>query len=127
MKRCPSCNRTYANDAQKFCTKDGTSLVSAGSANLGETVRLDSSDLRTTQDDPEVTKVISRELPTGPTGDFDPYKTILATPPSKTTADQSVTTGDLMPASMPPQPSPWATGSGQIQPPPPSSAPLSPP
>jgi hypothetical protein len=27
MKRCPNCNRTYANDAQKFCTKDGTSLV----------------------------------------------------------------------------------------------------
>jgi hypothetical protein len=128
MKRCPNCNRTYANDAQKFCTKDGTSLVDA-SAGLaqGETVRLDSSELGTTQFDPEVTKVISRELPSQPTGDFDPYKTILAKSPD-TTSDFSVSTGDLMPASMPPQPAPpYPTSSGPIAPPPPQSAPLPPP
>jgi hypothetical protein len=127
MKRCPNCNRTYTNDAQKFCTKDGTSLV-AVSASLaqGETVRLDSAELGTTQFDPEVTKIIPREVPPEPTGDFDPFKTILARPPD-TTSDISVTTGDLMPASMPPQPSPWSTGgSGPIEPPP-SSAPLPPP
>jgi hypothetical protein len=128
MKRCPNCNRTYTNDAQKFCTKDGTSLV-AVSANLaqGETVRLDSADLGTTQFDPEATRVISRETPSQPTGDFDPFKTIMAKPPPDTTSDLSVTTGDLMPASMPPQPSPWSTGSsGPIEPPPPPSAPLPP-
>ncbi|HEY0003500.1 MAG TPA: hypothetical protein VGB17_01725 [Pyrinomonadaceae bacterium] len=27
MKRCPSCNRTYADDNQKFCTLDGGRLV----------------------------------------------------------------------------------------------------
>jgi len=127
MKRCPNCNRTYTNDAQKFCTKDGTSLVgvSAGLAQ-GETVRLDSAELGTTQFDPEVTKVISRELPSQPTGEFDPYKTILAKQ-QDTTSDFSVTTGDLMPASMPPQPAPWSTGrSGPIEPPP-ASAPLPPP
>lgn len=127
MKRCPNCNRTYPNDTQKFCTKDGTSLVDAQqSGALGETVRLDSAELRTTQDDPEVTKVISRGLPSQPTGDFDPYKTILAKP-KDTTADFSVTTGDLIQASMPPQPAPpLPASSGPIQPPP-SSAPLQPP
>lgn len=125
MKRCPNCNRTYANDSQKFCTKDGTSLVtvSAGLAQ-GETVRLDSAELSTTQFDPEATKVIPRETLPQPSGDFDPFKTIMAKPP-ETTSDISVTTGDLMPASMPPQPSPWSTGSsGPIEPPPPPSAPL---
>lgn len=29
MKRCPKCNRTYPDDNQKFCTLDGSSLVSA--------------------------------------------------------------------------------------------------
>lgn len=117
MKRCPNCNRTYTNDAQKYCTKDGTSLVPV-TAGLGETVRLDSSELRTTQDNPEVTKVISRELPPQPTGDFDPYKTILARPP-ETTEDISVTTGDLMPpASIPPPPAPRPAGSGPVGPPP---------
>jgi hypothetical protein len=28
MKRCPKCNRTFADDAQKFCTHDGGLLVS---------------------------------------------------------------------------------------------------
>lgn len=136
MKRCPNCNRTYTNDAQKFCTKDGTSLVDA-TPNLaqGETVRLDSAELGTTQFDPEATQVIPRQTPSQPADDFDPFKTIMAKAP-ETTSDLSVTTGDLMPASMPPQPSPWATGnSGPIEPPtpsaplppPPTSAPLPPP
>ena len=29
MKRCPKCNRTYPDSNQRFCTLDGTSLVSA--------------------------------------------------------------------------------------------------
>src|SRR5215510_194691 len=132
MKRCPKCNRTYANDAQKFCTKDGVSLVDAPAGGLNETVRLDSAELRSTQDDPEVTKVISRNLPPEPPGDFDPYKTILSRP------ETGATTGDLMRESIPPQPAPpLPSSSGPIQPPsppssgpiqtPPSSAPLQPP
>ncbi|HEY0404774.1 MAG TPA: hypothetical protein VGC89_03550, partial [Pyrinomonadaceae bacterium] len=27
MKRCPTCQRTYADDTQKFCANDGTPLV----------------------------------------------------------------------------------------------------
>ena len=29
MKRCPKCNKTYPDDNQKFCTLDGSSLISA--------------------------------------------------------------------------------------------------
>ena len=47
MKQCPACNRTYANDKQKFCTQDGIALVDAHSASAGqgETVRIDSAEL----------------------------------------------------------------------------------
>ena len=81
MKQCPVCNRTYENNKQKFCTQDGASLVDKQSAPLGpETVRIDSAQL-----EQEVTKVISRELPTI-AGSFDPYKTVMSTPQSPTPA-----------------------------------------
>src|SRR5262249_27826674 len=121
MKRCPKCNRTYQNDAQKFCTKDGTSLVGMQSGALGETVRLDSTDLRRTKDNSKFTKVISREFPKGPPEEFDPYKPIVARP-ANTTGD--LNTGELMRASIPPQPAPPLPpppDSGRIAPPPPDS------
>src|SRR5437868_11269172 len=84
MKRCPKCNRTYPNDAQKFCTIDGTALVAAQSpsGNLGETIRIDSAGLTVppVDADDEVTKVISGKLPTGATGGFDPYRTVVSGP-----------------------------------------------
>ena len=130
MRRCPKCNRTYTNDAQKFCTKDGTSLVSDAAPTgpaLGETVRLDSADLRTTQDDPEVTKVISRELTSMPAEEFDPYKTIVSRPQETRTGSSPLTTGDLMAPSIPPPPTRAISqplSSGPIEPPaPPPSAP----
>jgi hypothetical protein len=105
MRRCPKCNRTYANDGQKFCTKDGTSLidVAASGPGLGETIRLDSAELRTTQDDPEVTKVISRNLPPPPAEEFDPFKTVISRP-TQDRAGSPLTTGDLMASSIPPSP-----------------------
>jgi hypothetical protein len=143
MKRCPSCNRTYPNDAQKFCTKDGTSLVHEPTAGLqtpGETVRFDSSELNATRIDDEVTKVISRELPPEP-AEFDPYKTVLAKS-RESSADLSRTTGGLTPSQTseagmsgtlpgsdrPPSDSqqlPPSSSSGPISPP--SSGPISPP
>lgn len=49
MKRCPTCNRTYTQDSQKFCADDGTHLIDDAPA------------------------------------EFDPYKTMMATPaPSPT-------------------------------------------
>lgn len=124
MRRCPKCNRTYTNDAQKFCTKDGMSLVDASAA-LGETVRLDSSELKTTQEDPEVTKVISRELPSQPIEEFDPYKTVIARP-QETSTGSPLTTADLMSPSIPPPPTRAISpppGSGPIEPPPPPPPP----
>lgn len=97
-------------------------MVAAPTGGLGETVRLDSSELKTTQDDPEVTRVISRNTD-DETGDFDPYKTIMARPP-QTSADLSLTTGDLMPASIPPTPRP--ANIPPAAPPPPPSQPSQP-
>lgn len=136
MRRCPKCNRTYTNDTQKFCTKDGTSLVDAATSSpgLGETVRLDSAELKTTQDDPEVTKVISRELASQPAEEFDPYKTIVSRQ-QETSAEPTLTTGDLMAPSIPPPPTRAISqplNYGPIEPPlppqrVPPSGPISPP
>src|SRR5881394_2957660 len=80
MKQCPKCSVTYANDKQKFCTKDGTPLVDAvdASSGQGETVRIDSAQL-----DDEITKVISQPLPQMTGSAFDPYKTQVSTPADK--------------------------------------------
>ena len=77
MKQCPACNRTYANDKQKFCTQDGVALVDAHSASAGqgETVRIDSAEL-----DDEITKAISKGLPRMTGSGFDPYKTTVSPP-----------------------------------------------
>jgi len=83
MKQCPKCSVTYANDKQKFCTKDGTPLVDAvdASAGQGETVRIDSAQL-----DDEITKVISQQLPQMSGSAFDPYKTQVSTAEDKAAA-----------------------------------------
>src|SRR6267154_1125873 len=88
MKQCPTCNRTYANDKQKFCTQDGVALVDAHSASAGqgETVRIDSAEL-----DDEITKAISKGLPRMTGSGFDPYKTTVSAP-QETSAIPSQTT-----------------------------------
>ena len=103
MKQCPACNRTYANDKQKFCTQDGTVLVDAHSASAGqgETVRIDSAEL-----DDEVTKAISQGLPRTTGSGFDPYRTVMASPP-ETSATPSPKIEDVAPpaeATSTPQP-----------------------
>jgi hypothetical protein len=129
MKRCPNCGSTYTNDLQKFCTKDGSALVDAQtpSAGQGETIRIDSAQLNSSQlNDDEPTKVISRELPAPPPAAFDPYKTVI-NPRQDTSAALPRNTQDLTPATATPptsQPLPPST-SGPIQPPPSGSLPLS--
>src|SRR5437763_513 len=113
MKRCPNCGSTYANDQQKFCTKDGTPLVDAQipSAGQGETIRIDSAQLNSTElDDDLPTKVISRELPSQAPADFDPYKTIIS-PSPRTSASLPRDTQDLPkpPVSQPLPPSSKST------------------
>ena len=75
MKRCPKCNRTFSTETQKFCTHDGAPLVTAKSAQ-GDTVRIDSSQIDHLANAP--TRAISRDLNSPTTGQFDPYKTVLA-------------------------------------------------
>jgi hypothetical protein len=115
MKQCPSCNRTYANDKQKFCTQDGVALVDAHSASAGqgETVRIDSAEL-----DDEITKAISKGLPRMTGSGFDPYKTTVSAP-QETSAIPSQKT-EAPPAQAPPPPPPVAPG-------PPAQAPPAPP
>jgi len=84
MKRCPKCNRTFSTETQKFCTHDGAPLVTAESGQ-GDTVRIDSAQIEGLDNAP--TRAISRELASSTTGQFDPYKTILA--PSEETKQES--------------------------------------
>src|SRR5882762_2144133 len=102
MKQCPSCNRTYANDKQKFCTQDGIALVDAHSANAGqgETVRIDSAEL-----DDEITKAISQGLPRMTGSGFDPYKTTVSSP-QETSAVPTPKTEDVAPPAQAPAPPP---------------------
>jgi hypothetical protein len=100
MKRCPQCNRTFTNNAQKFCTQDGSPLVDdEAPARTGQTdtIRIDEPAPPANELDDESTKPISRPL-AEPTGDFDPYKTVVSRPPD-TSKKIPVDTGDLTPPS----------------------------
>ncbi len=61
MKLCPTCQRTYEDDALRFCLEDGTALVSAeGSAyDPGATIKIPAA--RVTRDAP--TEVMGEEQP----------------------------------------------------------------
>jgi hypothetical protein len=124
MKRCPKCNRSYTTNTQKFCTHDGGVLEAV---DVGQdTIRIDSSQL----DDDAPTKVISRELVSETTAEFDPFKTVVSRsegtvsggPPD--TQDLPSTTLYPPAAQAPPPPA----ESGQVAPAsPPAAAPPPPP
>src|ERR1043166_1868739 len=126
MKQCPKCSKTYANNKQKFCTKDGTALVDAleASSGQGETVRIDSAQL-----DDEVTKVISQALPRMSGSAFDPYKTQVSTPeekgaPPQTSQPIATPPAPAPPASTPTVPAPEPPPPSQtVAPPPPAAVP----
>ncbi len=135
MKRCPKCNRTYATGNQKFCTHDG-GLLEVVEGSQGDTIRIDSAQLKDTIEEAP-TRAISRELTGESTGQFDPFKTVIARP-QETTGGRGRNTQDLPPpsaplspaqtsASLPPLPSgEWpASDSGTLLSLP--SAPLAPP
>lgn len=81
MQLCPKCNRSYPDDAQKFCTFDGGRLmIDTGAPTthdlgpaphadpLGATVMGDAPDLnRTVSSAPPLTSEIPTSVPTGPT------------------------------------------------------------
>jgi hypothetical protein len=128
MKQCPKCSSTYANNKQKFCTKDGTALVDAHEASAGQdaTIRIDS-----TQLDDEITKVISQPLPRMTGSAFDPYKTQVSKSeeqtgpppaPSQPIAPSPAVSAPPPAASAPP-PAASAPPPAASAPPPPASAP----
>lgn len=65
MKRCPKCNRTFPDEAQRFCTIDGGLLITDPTFDPNLTVRATSAELRqATQPPPaEPDRATSRELP----------------------------------------------------------------
>lgn len=102
MKRCPQCNRTFTNTAQKFCTQDGAPLIDdEAPARTGQTdtIRIDAqSQPQPPELDDEATKEISRNRAAQPTSDFDPYKTVLSRT-ADTSTEIPIDTGDLAPPS----------------------------
>src|SRR5437899_539886 len=107
MKRCPKCNRNYPTDTQRFCTHDGGMLmpVEVPTGEIPEAERLSA-------DAP--TRVISRDLPSEDTIQFDPFRTRIDVPPERTSEVRGRDTRDLAPQMPAPQV-------------PPTSAPLPPP
>lgn len=113
-------------------------------AGQGETIRIDSAQLNSTQlDDDEPTKAISRELPPQPPVEFDPYKTVinprqdtsagiprdtsgLTPPPVSSASSQSLPPPSWDPIQAPPTPSPTQP-SGSISTPATSTQPPAPP
>ncbi|MBV9210678.1 MAG: hypothetical protein JOZ52_08620, partial [Acidobacteria bacterium] len=41
MKKCPSCNRTYTDDALSFCLEDGSPLLSVGGSSSDQSPSFD--------------------------------------------------------------------------------------
>jgi hypothetical protein len=113
MKRCPQCSRTFTNDAQKFCTQDGVSLIDDAApasprASQGETIRIEAARPETPEFDDETTKQISRGLKPEASGEFDPYKTLVSKP-QDTSTKVPVDTGGLKPSSTTPPSAPAPT------------------
>jgi len=102
MKRCPKCNRTYTTGNQKFCTHDG-GLLEVVPPSQSETIRISSQLKDTIEEAP--TRAISRELTAESTGQFDPFKTVMARP-EETTGGRGRNTQDLAPPSAPLSPAP---------------------
>ncbi len=103
MKRCPQCNRTFTNTAQKFCTQDGISLIDdEAPARTGQTdtIRIDGAQPQAPEIDDESTREISRDRAAAPSDDFDPYKTVVSRPPD-TSTKLPADTGELAPPSTP--------------------------
>src|SRR6266496_1540526 len=116
MKRCPKCNRNYPTNTQRFCTHDGGMLMPVD-VPTGEIPEAE----RQSADAP--TKVISRDLPSEDTVQFDPFKTRIDVPSERTSEVRGRDTRDLAPQMPAPQVQPTsaplpAPGSREVSAPP---------
>lgn len=95
MLRCPKCNRTYENDAQKFCTRDGGRLIVVETETPG--FNPNATMVSQPSFDPNKTVVSQLEPPfdsnkpntSQPQPLFDPNKTAVSEPPVRESAAQS--------------------------------------
>ncbi|HYJ45531.1 MAG TPA: nuclear transport factor 2 family protein [Pyrinomonadaceae bacterium] len=60
MKRCPTCQRTYADDTLRFCLEDGSALLTEGPATGDQTLLLDSSQ---GMNEPPPTEILDYAVP----------------------------------------------------------------
>ena len=97
MKRCPSCERTYTDDALSFCPNDGTPLVTG--------------DAPSSPFDPQATIMASPPKVSAPSGPFDQ-------PSGPTDWPSQPPPASDWPSQPPPAParSDWGTPSGGYQP-----------
>jgi hypothetical protein len=107
MKQCPKCQRTYADDNQKFCTVDGGRLESAAATaettyDLSPTVITNQADLNVPPDEPAVdlNKTMAA-LPPPPTGEIRSGDT---GPATNRTIAASFQPADFPSPQAPPQP-----------------------
>lgn len=84
MLHCPKCNRTYENDTQKFCTRDGGRLFPVGEeeADFDPNATMVSG---AKPFDPNATMVSQPSAPSVSQPSFDPNATMLSPPPSSPT------------------------------------------
>lgn len=131
MKRCPTCNRTYTKDDQKFCPQDGTSLEQIEEMEFDplKTIVATPKPVATAEAQPTPATPPTPTPPPPPAPEpvreeekpveFDPFKTMVATssssssassavePPALQAEDESAAAqdeADVMPAPPPPPP-----------------------
>lgn len=101
MVRCPKCNRTYENDSQKFCTRDGGRLISleAEAQNFDPNATMVAG---AKPFDPNATMIPPEPSVSQPS--FDPNATLLSPTPTPTTLPQDYSAQQDFPtmASVPP-------------------------
>lgn len=111
MKRCPKCNRTFPDEAQRFCTVDGGLLITDPAFDPNLTVRATSAELHQAAQSPPDPAATSRELPDmGETVAIQPNAATAVFP--RTTGPTGVQTASNLAATVaqpPPEPAVGAT------------------
>jgi hypothetical protein len=124
MKRCPTCNRIYPDDALSFCLEDGVPLLTVaasdpgtGAANFDPNVTLKFEDPRDTN--PPPTQMIDPSLIPSYPAEPPPTPVFPGAPPPTPTA--SVPAAPPVPQPIPREPS-WQTPPTPVVPTPPTAA-----
>jgi hypothetical protein len=121
MKRCPKCDRTYTNDAQKFCTHDGgvlvTDVLPTVSFDPNATIITETPERSSPPPPPPVpppvqdfNKTIASTIPPSPppTSDFHRGETGPAIRPTSSNLPPSYSAGPAIPSSSSPQTPPYS-------------------